>query len=252
VRRAAARLQCANNLKQISLALHCYADTHPVALTAGKSVASFPSATVPNLTLPVDQRLSWVIEVLPFLDKEDLSRRFDRAVAWDAPGNTVPGGMHVNVFRCPDWVRELAPESASIMPYIGVAGLGPDAPLLSGIDRRVGVFGYERRTPMASITDGASNTLLVLETAHENGPWAQGGWSTIRALDPADQPYLGSGRPFGGTHFTENGVFRRGASIGCNAAMADGSVRFLHEGIAPNILEALATIGGGEKISDDW
>jgi hypothetical protein len=252
VRRAAARLQCANNLKQIALALHCYADTHPVALTTGKSVTSFPSGTVPNLTLPVDQRLSWVIEVLPFLEEEGLSRRFDRAGAWDAPGNFVAGAMQVKIFQCPDWVRELAPETGSMMPYVGVAGLGPDAPLLSGIDRRVGVFGYERRTAMASITDGASNTLLVLETARESGPWARSGWSTTRGLDPADQPYLGSGRPFGGTHFAENGVFRHGASIGCNAALADGSVRFLHEGIAPNVLEALATIGGGEKISDDW
>ncbi len=61
-----------------------------------------------------------------------------------------------------------------------------------------------------------------------------------------------TGRPFGGTHFNENTPFRRGQSIGANAAMADGSVHFLHQGISPKVLEALATIAGGEQITEDW
>jgi prepilin-type processing-associated H-X9-DG protein len=97
-----------------------------------------------------------------------------------------------------------------------------------------------------------SNTLLILESARDNGPWARGGPATLRGLDSADRPYLGTGRPFGGTHFAENILFKRGRSIGCNAAMADGSVRFLKEAIAPQVLEALATMAGGEEVGDDW
>ena len=52
------------------------------------------------------------------------------------------------------------------------------------------------------------------------------------------------------THFAENGIFRRGKSTGSNVLMADGSVRFLNNTISPQILEALATMAGGEET--DW
>jgi hypothetical protein len=118
--------------------------------------------------------------------------------------------------------------------------------------RDAGVFGYDRRTPLRRITDGTSCTLLILESARDNGPWGQGGRSTVRGLDPSERPYLGTGRPFGGTHFAENTIFGRGKSIGCNAALADGSDRFLGEGISSHVLEALATIAGGESLGPDW
>jgi hypothetical protein len=136
--------------------------------------------------------------------------------------------------------------------YLGVAGVGADAPDLPAGDSRAGAFGYDRRTPLAAIKDGTANTLLVFESARDNGPWARGGPATVRGLDPGDRPYLGTGRPFGGTHFTENGVFRRGKSLGCQAAMADGSVHFFQEKVAPEVLEALATIAGGEEIPEGW
>ncbi len=47
-------------------------------------------------------------------------------------------------------------------------------------------------------------------------------------------------------------MFSRGASIGCNAALADGSVRFLNNSVAPDVLEALATAAGGEPVGSDW
>jgi hypothetical protein len=34
--------------------------------------------------------------------------------------------------------------------------------------------------------------------------------------------------------------------------MADGWVRFLTESVSPHILEALATIAGGEEVGNDW
>jgi prepilin-type processing-associated H-X9-DG protein len=74
----------------------------------------------------------------------------------------------------------------------------------------------------------------------------------VRALDPDDKPYLGVGRPLGGTHFSENHVVKRGHSIGCNALMVDGSVRFLSDSISPEVLEALVTIAGGEEIPKNY
>jgi Protein of unknown function (DUF1559) len=193
-----------------------------------------------------------MVDLLPYLEEEAVYRRFNRQAAWDDPANTPAVETPLRLLQCPDWGREATPDPAWLTAYVGVAGLGADAAELPAGDPRSGVFGYDRRMAPADITDGTAATLLVLESARDNGAWSQGGQATVRGLDPAEQPYLGVGRQFGGTHFTENNLFRRGRSIGCNAAMADGSVRFLDEGIAPQVLQALVTAAGGEQITDDW
>jgi hypothetical protein len=245
-------LQCANNLKQIVLSLHSYADAHPRKLSTEETVPLFPAGTVFNPTLPPDQRLSWFVEVLPFLEQDGLYACIDRSAAWDAAVNALALQTSLKGFQCPDWRRESASQPANLTPYLGVAGVGADAASLPATDRKAGAFGFDRRTGLTDMKDGSCNTLLILESANDNGPWAQGGPATVRGIGPVEPPYLGTGRPFGGTHFAENSLFRRGQSIGCNAAMADGAVRFLQETIAPQVLEALATIAGGEDVNSDW
>ncbi|MGH7171710.1 MAG: H-X9-DG-CTERM domain-containing protein, partial [Gemmataceae bacterium] len=88
------------------------------------------------------------------------------------------------------------------------------------------------------IKDGTSNTIALMETRFGLGPWARGGASTVRGFDPADVPLHGDNRPFGGH------------SDGMYAAMADGSVRFLHSSIEATRLAAAITIAGGEPV--DW
>ena len=75
----------------------------------------------------------------------------------------------LRILRCPDWDREAPPAPAYLTPYLGVAGLGPNAADLALGDPRAGVFGHDRRTALAAIRDGASNTLLIMESARENG-----------------------------------------------------------------------------------
>src|SRR5687767_194410 len=59
VREAASRIKCANNLKQLGLALHNYHDTH----------GQFPSMEVTSDGLP---QLSVHAAALPFLEQENL------------------------------------------------------------------------------------------------------------------------------------------------------------------------------------
>jgi hypothetical protein len=247
VRRAAARSQCANNLKQIALALHNYADTNPVG-----HWSALPAGTVPSADLAPDSHLSWVVALLPYVEQDHLYRQVRLAEAWDAEDNLPATRTPLKLMHCPDWGREADPNPPYLTVYVGVTGVGPDAATLPLGDRRAGAFGQDRRLALADFTDGMSNTLLVLESARDNGPWARGGRTTLRGLDPADQPYLGAGRPFGGTHFAENSVFGRGKPVGCNAAMADGSVHFFRAAVSPQALEALATAAGGDDAGPDW
>lgn len=252
MRRAAARSQCANNLKQLAIGLHNYADTYTPDQTPAGQPRGFPAGTVPSSSLSPEQRLSWYVEVLPFIEQVNLHQRFDREKGWIDPANESAARTPLKPLYCPDWGREAAPTPPYLTAYLGVAGLGADAATLPAHDRRAGVFGYDRRISPKEISDGTSNTLMILESARDNGPWAQGGSATVRGLVPGEQPYLGVGRPFGGTHFGENSVFGKGKSLGCNAALADSSVRFLAESISSNVLEAAVTTAGGEEIGADW
>jgi len=134
--------------------------------------------------------------------------------------------------------------------YVGLTGIGPDAALLPKESPRAGVFGYERTISSKDITDGTSTTLLAVETAVDNGPWAAGGSATVRFVDPNDQPYVGTGRPFGRLHGTQLwSGFTQPITV---AVFVDGSVRRIGPDVNPQVFEALVTIAGGEHIPDDY
>jgi hypothetical protein len=232
--------------------LHNYADCHKYKPGIGLTNPALPAGTIPNAVLVPEQRLSWFVAILPYLEEEGLYRQFDFGAGWDAPANQHLSQRQLRILDCPDWRREASSAQAWETPYVGVAGLGPDVATGPIGGPKIGAFGYDRRVAFKHVKDGISNTLMVLESARETASWAKGGFTTVRGLDPEDKPYLGTGRPFGGTHFSENSLFKGGHSISCNAVMMDGSVRFLNNSISPKVLEALATISGGEKIPEDY
>src|SRR5262249_15130062 len=142
----------------------------------------------------------------------------------------------VSVLSCPAGPDRDVRGRPSSTSYVGIAGLGPDAPRLPVNDPRAGIFGYDRHTRPADIKDGASTTMMIAEAASANGPWTAGGPATVRGLDPARRPYIGPGRQFGGNHVG-----------GAMVMFADGSVRFVGELVDPKVFEALSTIAGGEE-----
>src|SRR5262249_22918673 len=189
----------------------------------------------------------------PFIEQQSLSSRFDRSSGWDSEHNRGPSATAVKIFMCPSQPMQ-TPESWTFSSYVGIAGVGADAASLPMEDKRCGVFGYERRIILKDVKDGTSVTLCIVETTRDNGRWAAGGRSTVRAFDPQQQPYLGEGRPFGTVHrqpFVSSFQFSRLPALG-NAAMLDGSVHILNCSIRSQTLEALATIAGSEEISPDF
>jgi prepilin-type N-terminal cleavage/methylation domain-containing protein len=110
VREAAARMQCANNLKQIGLALHNYHDVY----------GAFPSAH--DTSFQPQYYWSWLAQILPFHEQDNLLRQ---AQAWRdsggpgharwAPWYTAKGTQPQNpvlavvvpTYVCPlDWVTQ--------------------------------------------------------------------------------------------------------------------------------------------------
>jgi prepilin-type processing-associated H-X9-DG protein len=115
-----------------------------------------------------------------------------------------------------------------------MSGIGRDAASRPAGTVGNGFMGYDRVTSMATIADGTSHTIALMETRSDLGPWARGGASTVRGFDPTDVPWFGDQRPFGGH------------PGGMHAAMADGSVRFLRSSTDPQKLAAAITIAGGD------
>jgi prepilin-type processing-associated H-X9-DG protein len=91
-----------------------------------------------------------------------------------------------------------------------------------------------------------ANTVVVMETNRENGPWTAGGFPTVRGLDPAGRRYLGAGGQFSSGH--SSWAWLSSSHTVTNVVYADGSVRGLTESVSPQVLEALVTIAGGEEV----
>lgn len=222
-REAARRTQAKNNLRQIALAMHNYHDVN----------GTFPAGTHPNEKLEVEERLSWMYLILPYIEQAALFDQVDAKQAWDSAANERIASTAIPIYKHPS-----APNhGGGVTDFVGLAGVGEDGPKLPVNNPKAGIFAYDRATRLADITDGTSNTAAVAESDGQSRPWLQGGPSTIRPL--TQQPYINGPDGIGG-------ITRGGA----NVMFADGSVRFISENIDPSVFEALVTIQGGEAVGD--
>ena len=78
-REAAARLECANNLRQLGLALHTYHSFY-------KQFPNLASNTVPNGTTPLH---SWTSQILTYLEQDNVSIRYHGNVDWNYTGTSL-------------------------------------------------------------------------------------------------------------------------------------------------------------------
>ncbi|MFL5242114.1 MAG: DUF1559 domain-containing protein [Gemmataceae bacterium] len=229
VRDPAARMSCQNNLHQLMMAIHNYSDSHPNGQLDYPNPASLPPGCI-GLGGSPEERLSWMVALLPYLEQNSLYRNFD--VEKGYAGNLAASQTTIRTFLCLGSEKTETPDA--VTNYVAMAGIGLDAPSRPPGAPGNGFMGYDRLTSWAMIKDGTACTIALMETRSNLGPWARGGSSTLRGFDPDDVPLLGDGRPFGGLH------------KGMNAAMADGSVLYLTTSMESSKLAAALTIDGGE------
>ncbi|GIW93355.1 MAG: hypothetical protein KatS3mg110_1396 [Pirellulaceae bacterium] len=134
-REAARRMQCANNLKRIGLAMHMYHDQHRRL----PAMASRDSQGRPLL--------SWRVHLLPYLDQLELYQQFRLDEPWDSDHNRQLIARMPDVYRCP---------SAPVPPHMTVY----QVPVAPGT-----MFGNPAGTTFAEVVDGTSNTLMIVERA---------------------------------------------------------------------------------------
>jgi prepilin-type processing-associated H-X9-DG protein len=203
-REAARRAQCTNNLKQIALAMMNYESAN----------SKFPSPAITDKQgKPL---LSWRVAILPYIDQQVLYQKFKLDEPWDSPHNQALLKEMPPSYRCPGRER-VEPFTTTYQVFTGGGAL----------------FDSRRGLALADVTDGTSNTLMVVESKTEV-PWTK----------PDDMPFNPATAP-------SNFVAGSPHPGGFNAAMADGSVRFFPMPINPRLFQALVTRAGGEVVIPD-
>jgi prepilin-type N-terminal cleavage/methylation domain-containing protein len=180
VREAAARTQCANNLKQIGLGFHTYHDVFK----------SFPPGRI-------DQNggADWCVFLLPYIEQAALFKEWDMKKLYYAQSPAMVQAQ-VPTFYCPGR-RTAADNMLSISGDMGVPGALGDYGVCDGDDSSDHVYNemsangaiilssygdgpgvatqWHSLTNMDSITDGTSNTFLVGEKHVILGKFGVGG-----------------------------------------------------------------------------
>lgn len=171
-REAARRTQCKNNLKQLGLALHNYADTFgrfPMAVTWG----------VKNGTTWGPHHHTWLTRILPYMDQAPLYNQFNFMVSsWDnvvgSPTNRTLIGRQVPALRCPTGTGVGDPpggtKGVAITDYAACEGYdwwqrspGGAGPENDGGVGKGGIFTCNVSSRIADISDGTSNTVMLSE-----------------------------------------------------------------------------------------
>ena len=187
----------ADNLKQLGVAIHAYHDVNglsPQNLTDGKGT-----------TL-----LSWRVQLLPFLDADDLFKQFKQTEAWDSEHNKK--------------LLEKMPKAFAPVRVKGALG----ETYYQGFVGRDTFFRTEKPIAFNAIADGCSNTAMLVE-AEKSVPWTK----------PVDLPFDAA------KDLPKLGGFFDGAF---NMLMADGSVMRVKKGFNPVVMKLAIQIADGSVI----
>jgi prepilin-type processing-associated H-X9-DG protein len=201
---AARRAHCVNNLKQIALAIHNYVSANN----------RFPrAASINDNGKPL---LSWRVAILPYLGFQELYNKFNLDEPWDSAHNKTLLREMPPMYLCPNRVKA-EPFATTYQVMVG----------------RNAMFEKDQDVGVVDVTDGTSNTFMVVE-AKNAIPWTKPDDLTF---DPAAAPsFCGAGSSHPG---------------GFNAAMGDGSVRFIRDTIDLKRFRFMITRNQGEVVSAD-
>jgi prepilin-type N-terminal cleavage/methylation domain-containing protein len=184
-REAARRTQCANNLKQLGIAIHNFHDTKRILPSGGRPPSA---ATV---------RYGVFVLLLPFVDQKPLWDKYDTSVSWSHVNNLPVTAERIPAYECASSPKhggllDHNPDGYSTgSPWVGIVangdygaslGVDPALPSLAAaltpprvvIGSASTVSSASRNTngflpknsalTFGDITDGTSNTIAILES----------------------------------------------------------------------------------------
>jgi prepilin-type N-terminal cleavage/methylation domain-containing protein/prepilin-type processing-associated H-X9-DG protein len=259
VREAAARIQCANNLKQLGLAFHNHHDAYGFFPSGGLDYSTPPNYINGQPAIGANQHAGWGFQVLPFLEGDN---------AWKGGQATTDTGRALvaigavnKVFFCP---ARRAPQTVAYTDFDGLYFGGQTVKTAlcdyaASNAEETGVVAQATTTRVLDITDGTSNTLLVGEKRYNLAHLGQAslnddvgytaGWdhNTVRFTTHAPEPDYSDP-----TNTEGEEAFGSSHPSRFNVVFADGSVRSLSYSIDPLIFSYLGNKSDGNVLPGDY
>lgn len=254
IRESMSRAQCANNLKQIGLALHGYHDRNKV----------FPSGYVSGVDAKGNDTgpgWGWASFLLPMIEQQQVYDQIQFKVAIEAAVNKPPRTTIIASYRCPSdrttaslWTARKYDSAGKAIEdvcelafanYIGVFGVGEP-----GVDGD-GMFYRNSAIRMKDLLDGSGNTLAVGERSSSlaNATWVGAVTGTELFPENSSNFVLGhTGEMDNPAKPSENNNFSSDHPGGVNFLFADGHVTFLTGSMSAATFQALSTRAGREQI----
>ena len=249
VREAANRMNCSNNLKQISLATINCADQHSGTLPPGDGL--YPSQTPSDY----NSYASVFFHILPYIEQENAYK------ATLQQGD--PHGSNGNFLTYTPFWNNLTLNAKTYVCHSDPSNIG-EGGWNSGLNSyaynaQVFLIDWTGRSKFpASLVDGTSQTILFTEQRSScDGFWPDWGPSIADSNwpQPTGPAALFIDRPPG-----KNCPFSSGSQYvaisphtsGINAALGDGSVRFVSQGVSGTTWWYAFTPAGGEVLGNDW
>lgn len=188
----------------------------------------YPNGTVLIGDQPAEDRFSWLAELLVQSAQKRLAEpQWDQP--WHDPLNDRFVRQQRDLFLNPLLSQRVGSDRYPATHFVGVAGVGADAPQLPVDHPRAGIFGIDRITREKDIRDGLAETMMVAGVSERLGSWAAAGPPSMRAF--TQEPYIEGPDGFG-----------TGQAEGMSVLMADGSVRFLNQNTDPAIIRQMAAM----------
>ena len=285
VREAAARTQCGNNLKQLSLAAHGFHDTTKVIIPSRSASGGFPA-----LNIPANKYHGWAAFLLPFIEQQNV--KYNDQLHFGEGTNATAIKTKIAVMMCPSAPSQgrIAPSwsaqgftmtDAATTDYTAIrfvtdglrSGFPADLDPLTVGPSFDGIFGVQssahsystgtnyRVHRLTSIIDGTSNTFLYVECAGRPDLWRSGTLISVNSVGASawadseneiglDGCSAGGGtpgvQPMNCTNSGEPYSFHAG---GMNISFCDGTVRYISQGITMRVFAALVTAKAGESVT---
>jgi prepilin-type N-terminal cleavage/methylation domain-containing protein len=271
VREACRKVQCANNIRQLSLAAHNHLGAHGV-YPPGRFLGEYGTG-------PESRAWSWLAISLPYLEEITLydEGRIPHATLSQSK-NTVP--RPVAVFLCPSAAGDLTvpridagdlsgfPVGNTTYKAVSGANWGEDKSLnlkdigsafrnrgwngsYDGLNEPDGIMwrsDIKHRIGQKDVVDGTSKTFLIGEDVPRHNAWVSWPYANNAYGTCAIPPNIIPRDPM--EPFKESFSFRSDHPGGLFFAMADGSVHFVAESIDLAVYRALATRNGKENIDE--
>src|SRR5262245_45684456 len=204
-RQPARRAECTNNMRNILLAMLQYHD----------SQGEFPPAYIADANgKPMH---SWRVLILPYLDQKVLYRTYRFDEPWDGPNNRKLHDIALKIYSCPSRDEKQPKTDTSYVVVVGPQTMWPG----------------ERSSKVAEITDGLSNTIMLVES-HNSGIH----WMEPRDLHVLQMPSVTNPQRGQGISSNHKG--------GANVGFADGSIRYVVNGVPAETIQAALTRSGKE------